>query len=407
MDQLVIGVLAVGTHATPDDRAGGVIHRLAILGHPFAVALHVQLLQMVRQAGQIVIVGQYRVAFGIPEVVVPDAQHGHDHRQVLLQRGGAEMLVQLMGSGQQGAEIVHAHAQGNRQADGGPQRVAPTHPVPHGEQVVFIQAEVRRRRPVGGDGHKVIGNRRLVAAVFQEPVPCDPGIGQGFLGAERLGLDQEQSGFRLYLAQHLADIAAVDVGHKMAAQAVMEGCQGFCDQLRPQVGAADTNADHVGEGLPAEALVPAAVDVRHKGFHPIQGLSYLGQNILAVDDKRSGRISVAQGDVQGGAGFGTVDRIAPEHGFDTLGQRTMASQGHQFVRGIPVDAILRVVQGQAGCFQQEMRETLGIRFEQGPHGRVLQILLMLLKRQPWLTAGDVRALLRHIESLRRFPAVTG
>ena len=100
VNQLVVGVLPVGTNPTPDDRPGLPGQGLAALGHALAVALHVQLLEMVRQAAQVVIVGQDGVGLGAPEIVVPDPEHRHDDRQVLMQWRLPEVLVHGMGAGQ-------------------------------------------------------------------------------------------------------------------------------------------------------------------------------------------------------------------------------------------------------------------------------------------------------------------
>ncbi len=65
-------------------------------GHGLAVALHVELLQVVGKLGQVVVVGEDGLGLGAEEVVVPDPDQAQEHREVLLERGGAEVVVDGM-----------------------------------------------------------------------------------------------------------------------------------------------------------------------------------------------------------------------------------------------------------------------------------------------------------------------
>ena len=73
-----------------------------------AVALHRQLLQVGREALQVLLVGQHRDRLRAEEVVVPDAEQPHQHRQVALERRGAEVLVHLVEAGEHRAEVLRA-----------------------------------------------------------------------------------------------------------------------------------------------------------------------------------------------------------------------------------------------------------------------------------------------------------
>ena len=106
--QLVEGVLAVGAGLPPVDLAGLVIHRAAVEGDALAVALHGQLLQVGREALEVLLVGQHRYASRAEEIVVPDAEQAHQRRDVLLEGGGAVMLVHLAGPGEHLAEMIRA-----------------------------------------------------------------------------------------------------------------------------------------------------------------------------------------------------------------------------------------------------------------------------------------------------------
>ena len=82
--------------------------RAAVPHHALAVALHVALLKVVGEVLQVMVVGQDGVALRAEEVAVPDPQQRHQHRDVLLQRRGTEMLVGGKRALQQCFEILHA-----------------------------------------------------------------------------------------------------------------------------------------------------------------------------------------------------------------------------------------------------------------------------------------------------------
>ena len=129
-----------------------------------AVALHRQLLEIGRESLQVLLVRQHGDRLGAEEIVVPDAQKAHEHRQVALERRGAEVLVHLVEAVEHGAEIVRADGQHGRKADRRVHRVAPANPIPEAEHVGGIDAELRHFRRVRRHRHKVLGHRLFVAA---------------------------------------------------------------------------------------------------------------------------------------------------------------------------------------------------------------------------------------------------
>src|SRR5215471_18089831 len=90
MDQLIERVLAIGSRLAPIDRAGLMIYRHPGEGQVLAVALHRQLLEIGWEALQILLVGQHRDGLCAEEVIVPDAEETHEHRQVALEWRAAE-----------------------------------------------------------------------------------------------------------------------------------------------------------------------------------------------------------------------------------------------------------------------------------------------------------------------------
>ena len=143
MQQLIEGVLGVRPQLAPQHRTGRVVDHLAIVGHRLAVGFHLQLLEVACEVLQATVVGQDGVGADIEEVVVPDTSQRQQHRQVVFQRRGAEVLIQLMRPGQQATEVVHADIERDGQTDGAPQRIAAADPIPE-QQLMF-----RRDAPLG------------------------------------------------------------------------------------------------------------------------------------------------------------------------------------------------------------------------------------------------------------------
>lgn len=121
MDQLVERMLAVGARLTPDDRAGLVIHRIAVAIDVLAVGFHVALLEVSGKTVHVLIVRQNGFGFGAEEVVVPDTDQRQQHRQVFLRRRFGEVLIHGVRAAQQLLEVVITDGQRDRQTDRRPQ----------------------------------------------------------------------------------------------------------------------------------------------------------------------------------------------------------------------------------------------------------------------------------------------
>ena len=119
MNQLVEGVLAVGARLAPEDLAGLGGDGGAVPTHGLAVGLHGQLLQVSREAVQVLVVRQHGVGSNLEEVAVPDVQHAEQHHDVLLERGVGEVLVDLVEAVQELLETGRAEDHGQGGADGG------------------------------------------------------------------------------------------------------------------------------------------------------------------------------------------------------------------------------------------------------------------------------------------------
>lgn len=67
VDELVEGVLSVGSSLSPDDRARLIVDPRAVLGDELAVRLHVALLEVVGELVEVLIVGEERLGLGAYE----------------------------------------------------------------------------------------------------------------------------------------------------------------------------------------------------------------------------------------------------------------------------------------------------------------------------------------------------
>src|SRR5437879_6831998 len=74
VDELVEGVLAVSAWLAKVDRAGLVVDLATVERDVLAVALHRQLLQVGREALQVLFVRQHGLRLNVKEVGVPDGQ---------------------------------------------------------------------------------------------------------------------------------------------------------------------------------------------------------------------------------------------------------------------------------------------------------------------------------------------
>jgi hypothetical protein len=105
VDQLVEGVLAVGARLAPEDLAGLGGDREPSHAHALAVGLHGELLQVGREAVQVLRVGQHGVAARLEEVDVPDVEQAHERRHVALPRLGSRSARRRRGSREEVAKL--------------------------------------------------------------------------------------------------------------------------------------------------------------------------------------------------------------------------------------------------------------------------------------------------------------
>ena len=292
------------------------------------------------------VVGQHGVAAGAEEIAVPDAEQRQDHRQVALERRGAEVLVHGVRAGEQLLEAVQADRERDRQPDRRPQGVAAADPVPEREHVGAVDAERSDRLGVGRDRHEVLRDRGLVAEALDQPAPRRGGVGHGLLGGEGLGRDHEQGTRRIERGERVEQVGAVDVGHEVRAQIrALVGLQRLAHHERPEVRAADADVDDVGDGLAGVAAPGAAAhplaEVAHPGQHGVD----VRHDVPAIHHDRPVG-AVAQRDVQDRPVLGGVDPVACEHARAPGLELTFAGEVEQQADRLLGDAVLGVVEQQ-------------------------------------------------------------
>ncbi len=292
------------------------------------------------------------------------------------------MLVHGVGTGEQFLEVGGADGKRNRQADGGPQRIAPTDPVPHREDVLFADAKRHGGGLVAGNGDEVAVQLGFRAALGQVPGTRGHCVLQGLEGVERLGRDDEQGGFGAQAGRQFVELATVDVRQVMAAYTALGvRHQRFGYQFRAQERATDTNVDYVGDGLFAVATPQAIMDAAYQLGDLVEHLVHFRHDVHAVDAELVTH-RAAQGGVQHRPAFGGVDDLAAEHRGDGVLEAHFVGQVYQQVTCLFGDQVLGIIQEQATGAQGELFEALRIGGEGFTHAEALHGIAVLLERLP-------------------------
>ncbi len=405
VDQLVEGVLAVGARLAPEDLAGLGGDRGAVPTHGLAVGFHGELLQVGREAVQVLVVRQHGVGRGLEEVAVPHVQHAEQHDDVLLERGVRVVFVDLVEAVQEFLEAGRAEDHGEGGADGGVDGVAAADPVPEAERVVRVDAELLDLLQVGGDGDEVLldgfgflglvagGDRAGRGELLEQPGTGLAGVGQGLQGGEGLGDDDEQRGLRVEALGLLGQVVRVDVGDVACGDAgVRVRLQRLVHHDGTQVGAADADVDH-GFDLAAGHAGPfAGTDLVGEGVDAVKGLAHVLDGVLAVDDVLAFVLDrTTQRGVQHRTVFGVVDVHAGVHGLGALVELDGLGEVGEQLQGFRLDQVLGQVEVQVAGIEAELLDAVGVigepLLEADAFG--LQLVVVLLQCGPLRGLGGV------------------
>ena len=365
MDQLIERMLAVGSRLAPVDRPGLVLGRSPIHRHMLAVALHRQLLEVGGKALQVLLVGQHGDGLGAEEVGVPDGQQSHEHRQIALEGCGSEVLVHLVEPVEHAPELLRADRQHRREADRRIHRIAAADPVPELEHVGCIDAELGDLPGIGRNGDEVLGDRGGIASqLVHRPGAGRMGVGHRLQRGEGLRRDDEERVGGIQIGDGFGEVGAVHVRDEPEGQGTIAVVpQRLVGHDRPEIRPADADVDDVADSLAGVAGPGAASNPVAEIAHAIEHAMDVRDHIVPVDDDRR-RCRRSQRHVQNRAILGDVDLVAAEHGVDPPTQirfiRELAQQPHRLVG----DAMLRVVEIDAGGFGRQPLAAAGIVLEQ-------------------------------------------
>lgn len=215
VDELEEGVLGVGARLAEEDRTGGVLGRGTVRGDGLAVGLHRELLEVGREAVEVLVEGSDEVSLGVVEVGVPDAQETTEHGNVLLKGSGAEVVVHGVGTSEELVEVLEANVESDGQADGGPNGVATTNPALETEHVLGVNTELGDLGLVGRKSNEVLGDLALTIGLLEEPRLGGVGIGGGLGGGEGLGGNEEEGSLGVGGGEGLGHVGAVNVGDEV------------------------------------------------------------------------------------------------------------------------------------------------------------------------------------------------
>lgn len=113
MNQLEEGVLSICAGLAEQDRSSSVLGRGTVRGGALAVGLHGKLLEIGREAVQVLVEGSHQVCLRVVEVAVPNAEETSNGGNVVLQCGRTEVLVHLVGTRQELLKVLIANVQRN------------------------------------------------------------------------------------------------------------------------------------------------------------------------------------------------------------------------------------------------------------------------------------------------------
>ena len=162
MDQLIERVLSIGAGLAPIDRARVIADAAASQCHMLAVALHRQLLEIGGEALQVLLVWKDAEGLGTEKVIVPNCEQTHHDREIAIEGGSTEVLVDFMRTGEHRHEVLRTDRNHRRQPDRRFHGVTTAYPVPEGKHVGGIDTEFCDFLGIRRGGNKVLGDGALV-----------------------------------------------------------------------------------------------------------------------------------------------------------------------------------------------------------------------------------------------------
>ncbi len=342
VEQLIEGMLAVRAGLAEDDRTGHVIDRLAETVHRLAVRLHVELLQMSREAGQRLRVRKHRRHAVAEEVALIDADQGVEEGCIFPDIRVLRESVLFRRSGKDAGEDVRSERQRqDRAADHGRRGVTAADVVVHVEGIEVIRV-VGERGSVRGDRDHVPGR---VEAGFTDGIFDEGLVGQGLERRAGLG-DQDEERMRdVDLRKDRRGVVRVDVADELRIHE--QGLVGLCPALereiegtRAEVAAADTDLDDGRELLACLIDDLAGMHLLREFRRTLLLRDIELALVHAVDDHVIAELAAAEL-MQDAAVLAGVDALAAVEGCVLLCQFRLVRERLQRFQGLIVDRLGR------------------------------------------------------------------
>ena len=178
-----------------------------------AVALHRQLLQIGREALQVLLVGQHRDRLRAEEVVVPDAEQAHAAPAGSARTARCGSARPSRGSRRASRGSCPARSRASSRGRWPSPSSSGRRPNPRSRTCWRCRCRTSDTFVgVGRDGDEVLGDRLLVAAqAVQQPVARGVRVGHRLQRREGLRRDDEQRLGRIEVAHRFGEVGAVDV----------------------------------------------------------------------------------------------------------------------------------------------------------------------------------------------------
>ena len=249
------------------------------------------------------------------------------------------------------AEVLRPDREHGRQADRRIHRVAAADPVPEPEHVGGVDAELRppsRRwsRPRRSAWRRP-SRRRPVPAATSARAVCALVIVSSVVKVFEETMNSVSAASRSRIASAKSVPSTLETKRNvMLAVAVV--LQRLVGHHRPEVGAADADVDDVADALAGVALPLAAAHALGERRHLVEHGVDLGHDVLAVDHDRS-RPRGARSATCSTARFSVTLILSPRNMASMRSRRPDSSAScEQQLERLVGDAVLRVVEGQAG-----------------------------------------------------------
>lgn len=291
------------------------------------------------------------------EIVVPDTNDGHDDGQVVLELGGAEVVVHARSTTEELLVVLIANNKGNRQSictldeaqitweqnvpDSAPERVTASNPVPELEHVLLSDTKRGNVLGVRGECNKVLRDMLDVLCLREEPRFGSLRVCDGLLSGERLARNDEQRRFGVAHTQRLSHMRSIDVAHKVRLEIPLGvGLQSLSHHHRPKIGATNTDVD---DGIDALAGIPSPCATSHI----VGKLPNMGENSGNLVRTRLAHIlagEVTQGSMQHGTVLACVDVLASEHRVPGALDTCFAHEGKELAEDTIIHEVLGVIE---------------------------------------------------------------